>query len=134
MKLAIIGSRSFDDYALLCRTVAEHFPDVTTIISGGARGADRLARKFADECGLELQEYLPDWKQYGRAAGQIRNRLIIDGADVVLAFWDGTSKGTRGGFEYAKKQGKSAVTISYTLGGKRTIVIGGDFQHAEMRQ
>jgi predicted Rossmann fold nucleotide-binding protein DprA/Smf involved in DNA uptake len=112
MKLAIIGSRSFDDYDLLRRMVSTHYPDVTFIISGGAIGADRLARRYAGEHGLELHEHLPDWKRFGRAAGQIRNRLIIDDADAVLAFWDGSSKGTLGGLEYARRRGKQIVVVS----------------------
>ncbi len=111
MKLAIIGSRSFDDYELLCRMVSEHYPQVSLIISGGARGADELARRFALGHGIDIREYLPEWKQHGRPAGQIRNRFIIDDADAVLAFWDGRSKGTRGGLEYARKQGKGVLLI-----------------------
>jgi predicted Rossmann fold nucleotide-binding protein DprA/Smf involved in DNA uptake len=111
MKLAIVGSRSFDDYYLLSRVAAEQFPDATQIISGGAAGADRLAAQYAGDHGLELTEHRPDWKRLGRAAGQIRNRDIIDAADAVLAFWDGSSRGTRGGLEYARKQGKRIVVV-----------------------
>jgi hypothetical protein len=111
MKLAIVGSRSFDDYDLLSRVAAEHFPDATHIISGGAIGADRLARKYAGDHGLELREHLPDWNRHGRAAGQIRNRLLIDDADAVLAFWDGESKGTKGGLAYARKKRKRSVVV-----------------------
>jgi predicted Rossmann fold nucleotide-binding protein DprA/Smf involved in DNA uptake len=122
MKLAIIGSRSFDDYELLCCMVMEHFPDATHIISGGAIGADRLARRFAGEHGLELHEHLPDWKRFGRGAGQIRNRIIIDNADAVLAFWDGRSKGTRGGLEYAKKKGKAMVVIAVATSDEYRVI------------
>jgi predicted Rossmann fold nucleotide-binding protein DprA/Smf involved in DNA uptake len=122
MKLAIIGSRSFDDYDLLSRMVSANYPQVTMIISGGARGADELARQFAFERGIEIREYLPEWKRHGRAAGQIRNRLIIDDADAVLAFWDGSSKGTRGGLEYARKQGKEIVILHAMLASDRSTV------------
>jgi predicted Rossmann fold nucleotide-binding protein DprA/Smf involved in DNA uptake len=75
------------------------------IVSGGARGVDQAAAGEARRLGLPVIEYLPDWAAYGRAAGMIRNRLIVGNADAVIAFWDGQSRGTRASIELARKIG-----------------------------
>jgi predicted Rossmann fold nucleotide-binding protein DprA/Smf involved in DNA uptake len=76
MKIAVIGSRDFADYAKLSQVLNEQ-PGVTKIISGGAKGADSLAEQWAKEKGIETVVYKPDWAKYGRGAGVVRNRLII---------------------------------------------------------
>lgn len=102
--LAVIGSRTFDDATLLAHILTPKMPFV--LVSGGARGADKLAENFADQNGLEKLIFLAQWKLYGKGAGHIRNKTIIDHADEVIAFWDGESRGTLHALEYAKKQGK----------------------------
>ncbi len=102
MKVAIIGSRglSVEDFS-------PYLPkEVTEIVSGGARGIDQCARRYAQAHGLKLTEFLPDYEQFGRGAPLRRNLTIIDYADQVLAFWDGESRGTRFVIENCKKQGK----------------------------
>lgn len=72
-----------------------YLPEGTTeIISGGARGVDACAREYALQHGLKLTEYLPEYNKYGKGAPLRRNLAIIESADCVLAFWDGTSRGT----------------------------------------
>jgi len=114
MKLAIVGGRDFTDYALLQYTVEHYYPleMISTIISGGARGADSLARRYAEENGITFTEYKPDWK-LGRGAGIIRNRQIVTDCDVLIAFWDGRSRGTISSIEIAHKQRKTVHIVSY---------------------
>ncbi|MBQ8894743.1 MAG: DUF2493 domain-containing protein [Clostridia bacterium] len=90
MKVAVIGSRSLEVHDL------EKYlpPETTEIVSGGARGIDRCARRYALEHGIKLTEFLPDYDTYGRSAPLRRNIQIIDYSDLVLAFWDGVSSGT----------------------------------------
>ena len=91
MKVAVIGSRG-----LLVDNLGKYLPDDTTeIISGGAKGVDASAREYALRHGMKLTEYLPEYSRYGRAAPLKRNITIIEDADLVLAFWDGTSRGTK---------------------------------------
>ena len=91
MRVAVIGSRG-----LQVNDLGKYLPDeVTEIISGGARGVDTSAREYATEHGLKLTEYLPEYNKYGRSAPLKRNITIIESADLVLAFWDGKSPGTR---------------------------------------
>jgi predicted Rossmann fold nucleotide-binding protein DprA/Smf involved in DNA uptake len=103
MKLAVIGSRSFADAALLGQILEDY--KITKIISGGAKGADTLAEQWAKRNNVETEIYLPDWK-HGRAAGPIRNRSIIEACDECVAFWDGKSAGTRNSIDLCKKSGK----------------------------
>ena len=102
MTLAIIGSR--DCPAVDIEAYLDELPDA--IVSGGARGADTYAREFAEKKGIRLIEHLPDYAKYGKAAPLVRNRLIIDDCDKVLAFWDGKSRGTKQTLDYAEKMGK----------------------------
>ncbi len=91
MKVAVIGSRGLQ---------VEHLEDyipagVTEIVSGGARGVDACAKSYALHHGLKLTEFLPEYSRYGRGAPLRRNITIIEYADLVLAFWDGKSRGTK---------------------------------------
>lgn len=100
MRVAVIGSRG-----LQVNDLGKYLPDeVTEIISGGARGVDTSAREYALKCGLKLTEYLPEYNKYGRSAPLKRNITIIENADLVLAFWDGSSRGTKFVIDNCKKR------------------------------
>lgn len=100
MKTAIIGSRT-----LTVEDIGEYLPEGTTeIVSGGAKGIDSAAREYAQNNGLRLTEFLPEYNRYGRAAPLKRNIQIIEYADFVLAFWDGESSGTKNVIDSCKKQ------------------------------
>lgn len=102
MKIAIIGSRK-----LTVEHLEAYLPeDVTEIVSGGARGIDACAKTYAEQNGLKLTEFLPDYARYKRGAPLRRNLEIIAYADEVLAFWDGESRGTKQVIETCEKQGK----------------------------
>ena len=91
MRVAIVGSRG-----LQIRNLDDYLPEgVTEIICGGAKGVDNSAREYALAHGLKLTEFLPEYAKYGRAAPLKRNITIIEHADIVLAFWDGDSRGTK---------------------------------------
>ena len=105
MKYAVVGSRTFSDYPFM-EKVLSSYDDITTIISGGARGADSLAKRYAEEHNLNYVEFPALWDFYGKSAGYLRNQQIVDAAKVVIAFWDGESKGTRHTIKLAETQGK----------------------------
>lgn len=113
MKLAIIGSRGFADYALLSATLAAWPVPLTAIVSGGAAGADELAARFGAEHGVPLEIFLPDYARYGRLAPIQRNGLIISASDQVLAFWDSHSRGTQHALRLAKRLGKPCHVVEY---------------------
>ena len=116
MKLAIAGSRGFDDYELLCKVLSKSNQTIDQIVSGGARGADKLGAKYARDNEIDLVEFIPDWDKHGKAAGYIRNADIVDACDCLLALWDGKSKGTMHSSGLAKKQGKKVVIFNYETG------------------
>ncbi len=113
MKLAVIGSRNFTDYDLMERCLLRNFrvEEIDAVISGGARGADALAARFAGRCGLPLEVIPADWKRHGRKAGPVRNAEIVERADVLVAFWDGLSRGTRDSITRARLAGKRVMVF-----------------------
>ena len=97
----MVGSRSchVDD-------LGPYLPEGTSeIISGGARGVDSSAREYALAQGIRLREFLPEYGRYGRGAPLRRNITIIENADLVLAFWDGKSRGTKYVIDQCGKRG-----------------------------
>ncbi|AGO85515.1 hypothetical protein psal_cds_1212 [Pandoravirus salinus] len=112
-RVAVVGGRDF-----CARDVLEHRLDaladehggIAAIVSGGARGADSLAADYARRCGIRLIEFKPDYdacrtQQERRRAPLLRNADIIAGADVMVAFWDGRSRGTADSIARARRAG-----------------------------
>jgi hypothetical protein len=116
MHLAVIGSRHFADYALLEATLdglllADLLPAISTIVSGGAQGADSLAARYARERGLHLLEFIPDYATYGRRAPLVRNQRIVEAAEALVAFHDGQSRGTLHALRQAQRRGLEPIII-----------------------
>ena len=107
MKVAIVGSRSITNIEL-DRYVPE---EVEEIVSGGAVGVDLCAAEYAKGKGLKLTEFLPQYERYGRAAPIVRNKEIVDHADRIIIFWNGSSRGTLFVIKYAEKVGKPFEVI-----------------------
>ena len=125
LRVIIAGSRDFNDYKLLKKSAIEiitkktMLPDLTRIISGGARGADTLGERFANEMGLEISRFIPDWDGLGKRAGYVRNAemakfAVEDGNyGVLIAFWDGQSRGTKHMIDLAKRYGLEVHVVNY---------------------
>lgn len=81
-------------------------PRGSAIIHGAARGADAMAAQIARSLGITEDGYPADWRTLGRRAGVLRNLALLDmQPDLVLAFWDGRSTGTRHVITEASKRG-----------------------------
>ena len=120
MKIAVVGSRNFINKDFIETIMSIHFnihhDDI--LVSGGAKGVDSIAEEIVKEWNNNYHFYAnnpkqfkkiifkPDWNKYGKSAGFIRNKLIINEAELVLAFWDGKSKGTKHSIDLAIKAGK----------------------------
>lgn len=96
MKLIIAGSRSFSDYNLLKHKLDHLLQNQTKIeiVSGTAKGADRLGERYAKEKGYQLTRFPADWQKHGKKAGYLRNEQMAKSATHAVIFWDGQSKGT----------------------------------------
>ena len=106
-RVIIAGTRTFDDYDLLCRSMDYYLQNIKEpiqILCGLAKGADQLGLKYACEHGYEVRFFPADWKKYGRAAGPIRNLQMVQNADALVAFWDGKSFGTKNIIRLAKER------------------------------
>ena len=113
MRLAIIGSRSFNNYDSFEKTIFKNYKieNIKEIISGGAEGTDTLAEEFAIKYSIPMSIFIPDWDLYGDYAKDIRNILIIDSSDEVIAFWDSISKGTKHLIDISNKAKKKLIII-----------------------
>ena len=108
-KIAVVGSREGISYSVVAdklEVVFNHYNGAITIVSGGARGVDSHAYRWAGNKGVDVMVFPADWATHGRSAGMRRNANIINEADVVLAFWDGQSPGTRNSIDRARAAGK----------------------------
>ena len=115
VKLLIAGGRDFIDYERLeAKVRVMEFGNIT-VISGMARGADALGVHMAQIYGLDLIEYPAQWDIYGKSAGFKRNeKMLVEGKpDVVIAFWDGKSKGTAHTISRAKALGITCYVYNY---------------------
>lgn len=114
MKIIIAGSRDVTQYETVRQAVIKsgywkEFGKSIEVVSGAARGVDRLGEEFARRNGLIVHRMPADWKAHGKAAGHIRNRKMGDFAKAhegrLLAIWDGKSPGTKGMINYARDIG-----------------------------
>lgn len=114
MKVLVCGSRSFDDRELLESTL-DGVGEITEIIEGGAYGADRLGRSFGESRSIIVKTYNAEWGVHGKVAGVLRNQTMLDKEkpDLVIAFWDGKSKGTFDMKERAARQGFSVKVVRF---------------------
>ncbi len=106
-RLAIVGSRTCPAI-----DIAPFLPFApTSIVSGGAIGADTFAKRYAMANSIPIVEFLPNYKKYGKSAPIMRNILIVENCDFLLAFWNGKSRGTKFTIDYASKQGVPCKVI-----------------------
>lgn len=104
MRVIVAGSRNFDDYEFVSNILDQELKELDIIVCGGAKGVDECGRQYAlkhDNVGLKM--FRPKWDKYGKAAGPIRNEEMAKNADRLIAFCDGSSKGTSSMIKIAQK-------------------------------
>jgi len=106
MRVAIVGSRN-----IMVENFDKYVSKDDEIVSGGAKGVDQCAVQYANRNGIKLTEFLPEYELYGRSAPIVRNKKIVDYADKIIVFWDGSSKGSLSVIKYAEKVGKECEVI-----------------------
>jgi hypothetical protein len=99
MRILITGSRTWTDKVTVNQALRDAWltfgrPYGTIVVHGGARGADYIADVYAKRLGFQTEKHDANWEQFGKAAGYLRNREMVDaGADICLAFIKNESKG-----------------------------------------
>lgn len=110
-RYAFVGSRDWrGDYAVIDQCIQD-LPNGSVVVSGGAKGVDAYAESGARAAGLLVVVHPADWDRYGKSAGPRRNALIVADCDVLLAFWDGKSRGTADSILKAHAAGKAVVVV-----------------------
>ena len=128
LRAIIAGSRDFDDFPKLMNScidilfkITEQHSDLNKIriVSGTARGADQLGEQYAKITGYEVSRFPADWDGLGKRAGYVRNAemakyAMADGNyGVLIAFWDGKSKGTKHMIDLANRNGLEVHVVRF---------------------
>ena len=114
VKLGIVGYRKFTDYIKFSEIVDEYIKEIgqpILIVSGGAKGVDTMAEKYAKEHNIPTQIFYPDWEKYKKGAGLIRNTDIINASTHVLALPNIKSVGTLDSINKAKIMKKNLKVV-----------------------
>jgi hypothetical protein len=111
--ICISGSRSFNKYHMVLTAMENMKRTPLAIVSGCARGADMFGELWAKRHDIPIVRFPADWPQYGKAAGAIRNKQMVEYADEFVIFWDGVSPGTKHMIETVKKSGKHMMLVKY---------------------
>ena len=118
-KIIIAGGRDFipadRHWNKLIELIEQHapYPRPIEIVSGGARGADRYGEIFAGTNKLKLTKFPAKWNEYGKSAGYKRNKQMAEYADMLIAIWDGSSRGTKHMIDLATERGLIVEIIPY---------------------
>ncbi len=125
MKVIIAGSRHItdEDYfnRVMLSTIIEWSitirPSKIEIVSGGCRGVDTMAEKFANKCELKFTKFPADWNKYGKKAGYIRNQQMADYASIdggaLVVIWDGKSRGSKMMIDIAERKKLAVIKFVY---------------------
>lgn len=127
VRLAVIGSRDFSNKEKLFSILDKKIDKIKFVVSGGAKGADLIARQWCEERGVPCLTFYPKWKSvsgvFDKGAAFKRNHQVIDNSDVVLAMWDGESSGTKHAIELAEQKGKPVKIIKFAANEKHEFDI-----------
>jgi len=120
MKVIVAGSRNFNNYNLLKSKLDQILKDQLdiVIISGNANGADKLGERYGQEKNHLIEIYPAEWQKFQRSSGPIRNAQMAEVGNMLVAFWDGQSRGTKNMIEQATKKGLEVHIIRFDLKGK----------------
>ena len=110
-RVVIAGCRDYNNYNEAKKFIDSCLSKIRKeyeiiIVSGGARGADALGERYANENGFKIELYPADWEKYGKSAGPRRNEQMAKIADCVICFWDKKSRGTKSMIGFAKEYNK----------------------------
>lgn len=105
MKVIIAGSRSITNQQTVVQAIEQSGFDITEVVSGTARGVDRLGEAWAEQNNVPVKRFPADWRKWGYIGGFKRNEQMAEYADALIAIWDGGSGGTRHMIRIARERG-----------------------------
>ena len=105
MKVIIAGSRGIDNINSIQEAVVISNFNINEVVSGTARGVDKLGEYWAEQHGIRVKQFPANWNEFGKSSGYRRNVEMAEYADALLAIWDGKSKGTKHMIDIAAKKG-----------------------------
>ena len=105
MKTIIAGSRTMTDIQLLYDAIRESGFQITEVVCGEARGADRLGRWWAERRSIPVIRFPANWERNGKQAGYMRNVQMAEYGEALIALWDGKSRGTQHMIKTARAKG-----------------------------
>jgi len=105
LRTIIAGSRTIDNYSTFLHVLPLLDWNPSVVLSGTARGVDKLGEKWANENNIPLERYPAEWDKHGKSAGYKRNELMAQNAEAALILWDGESKGAKHMIDIARKKG-----------------------------
>jgi hypothetical protein len=111
-RIIIAGGRDFHDYEMVKKACDKYTKDKyksIEIVCGMAKGADTLGKKWGEDNGYDIAKFPADWNKYKNAAGPIRNKQMAEYGNVLIAFWDTKSKGTKNMIDTARDLGLEIV-------------------------
>ena len=115
MKTIIAGGRNIVSLLVAKQAIKDSEFVITEVVSGTARGADTLGEEYADNNGIPIKPFKPDWDKYGKRAGFIRNADMGNYAQGLIALWDGKSKGIKHMIDYATKKELKVYVANITV-------------------
>lgn len=104
MRVIVAGSREIVDFSIIESAIIKSGFAITEIISGTARGVDKLGELYGEKNNIRVTRFPADWNRYGKSAGYIRNEEMAKNADALIAIWDGKSRGTKNMIDIATKK------------------------------
>jgi hypothetical protein len=107
-KIIVAGSRGINDFQEVIHAISLtglRDDDISHIVSGTARGVDRMGEQWAHMRDIDIIRMPANWNKYGKSAGYIRNEQMAQTADILVAVWDGESRGTSHMINLAKQYG-----------------------------
>lgn len=121
MKVIIAGSRHIDNYEALKALIDSTGWTIDEVVSGGCRGVDMMGEQWAAEHDIPVRTFVADWAQYGREAGELRNREMANYADGLILLWDAKSPGASC---MLRESAKAGIPIHHHVDGINIANIG----------
>lgn len=119
VRVIIAGGRDFNDLELMKEKCDYYLSDAVKkgytieIVSGTAKGADKLGEEYAKLRGYSIAYFPADWASFGKRAGYLRNQQMANFSDALIAFWDGSSKGTKHMIDISKNKNMPTRIVKY---------------------